>query len=195
MEDQVRRGASRVGPRGVVLLTPSVITTYTGREFRPLRPRVGDVDIRVIAHSLSMICRFNGHVARFYSVAEHCVLVSLMVPPSDALAGLLHDAAEAYVADVSTPVKRARGFAFYRRTEDRILAAVLARFGLLPPLPWSVHCADQRLVVEEARRLFLSPPAWTDGLPGAPDAAIVGLPPEQAEVLYLDRFRELFGCE
>lgn len=47
------------------------IQTWSGVAFEPLNPRVEDVRVEDIAHSLSLICRFNGHCARHYSVAEH----------------------------------------------------------------------------------------------------------------------------
>ena len=71
------------------------IQTYTGRQFWPLDPRVDEIHIEDIAHSLSMRCCYGGHLTDFYSVAEHSVLVSLHVPQEFALWGLLHDAAEA----------------------------------------------------------------------------------------------------
>lgn len=81
------------------------IMTYTGRRFWPLAPRAEDVDIRDIAHALALKCRYGGHSSRFYSVAQHSVLVSHYVPTKHAMAGLLHDAAEAYLADIPRPVK------------------------------------------------------------------------------------------
>ena len=83
------------------------IQTFTGRAFYVLDPRPEDVDIEDIAHALSMQCRFAGHCREFYSVAQHSVTASWLVPPEDALWGLLHDAAEAYVVDLPRPIKRA----------------------------------------------------------------------------------------
>jgi hypothetical protein len=171
----------------------SFITTYTGGEFTPLTPRGEDVRIEDIAHALSMICRFTGHVARFYSVAEHCVNVSRLVPPQDALAGLLHDASEAYVADVSTPVKHSPQFTEYRVVEDRLLGVIFEKFGLPPEIPESVHRADKQTVLAEAAELFQTPPFWTEGHEPLP-FPIVGHSPRVAERLYLERFKELTRC-
>ena len=78
----------------------------TGLPFWPLDPRPEEVRIEAIAHQLGNLCRFNGACKVFYSVAQHSVLVSYLVSKRYALAGLLHDAAEAYLGDVIRPLKR-----------------------------------------------------------------------------------------
>lgn len=166
------------------------IGTYSGGRFWPLDPRPEDVRIEDIAHALSMVCRFTGHCARFYSVAEHSVLVSRLTP-TDTLAGLLHDAAEAYVADVSSPVKRSEEFAAYRDIEDRIQRVIFARFGLAPDISEDVHLTDRLLGAGEARVLFRERPGWADERPAVGEDLIAALPPGAAEDLYLARFREL----
>lgn len=81
------------------------ILTRSGRKFDLARPTADMVDPADIAHSLSMQCRFNGHTSRYYSVAQHSYLVADLVPAEDQLAGLLHDATEAYVGDLVRPLK------------------------------------------------------------------------------------------
>lgn len=81
------------------------IQTYSGERFELLDPSLDSIKIADIAHSLSMLARFNGHTRVFYSVAEHSVLVSEIVPEEFALFGLLHDASEAYIGDMASPVK------------------------------------------------------------------------------------------
>ena len=107
------------------------LQTFTGKKIDLINPTREMVDIEDIAHALSMICRYNGHCRDFYSVAEHSVMVEAMgsqillwresernsgrlsVPPrptseivQQSLALLLHDAAEAYIGDITTPLKR-----------------------------------------------------------------------------------------
>jgi len=79
--------------------------TYTGKKFWPLDPRSEEINIEDIAHSLAFSCRFNGHCNKFYSVAQHSVFVSTLVRPSEVLAALLHDSAEAYLGDIISPLK------------------------------------------------------------------------------------------
>src|SRR5438093_1391342 len=104
--------------------------TYSGAKFYPMHPRAEDVDPIDIAHSLSLLCRYNGHLDRFYSVGEHCVLMSQAVGPENALWALLHDATEAYVGDMVRPLKLQQPS--FVEAEDRVMAAICERFGLDP---------------------------------------------------------------
>lgn len=79
--------------------------TYTGVKFWPFDPRPEEVRIRDIAQQLSLTCRFGSACREFYSVAEHSLFVARMMPKEDALFGLMHDAAEAYLGDVPHPQK------------------------------------------------------------------------------------------
>ena len=169
----------------------SWIQTYTGRQFFPLEPRPDDIDIRDIAHSLSLQCRFNGHCRGFYSVAEHSVRVSRILDGRERLWGLLHDAAEAYISDLPRPLKAtAPGF---RAAEDRLLEVIVARFGLAWPMPAHVAHADEVLLATEMRDLMAPPPApWLlDARPLA--ETVVPVAPDAAERMFLARFAELGG--
>ena len=165
------------------------IQTYTGKQFFPGDPRRSDIDIVDIAHALSQQCRFNGHCLRFYSVAEHSVRVSLALPTDLALWGLLHDAAEAYVADLPRPVK-AR-FPAFRDLEDRLLRRVVEKFGLPWPMPKAVHEADTILLATEARDLMAPPPApWNLGAEPLVEV-IEPWSQENAKAAFLAKFEEL----
>ena len=89
----------------------SAIMTYTGTMFDPLNPKPDQIDSRDIAHALSMLCRANGHFKTFYSVGQHCVncmqeAAARGYSRKVQLACLLHDASEAYLSDVTRPVKQ-----------------------------------------------------------------------------------------
>lgn len=176
------------------------IQTYSGRPFWPLDPRPEEICIEDIAHALAHQCRFAGHVKRFYSVGEHCVRVSFICDPADALWGLLHDAAEAYLVDLPRPIKRHSEIGqMYSEVERRLMAAVCERFGLAVEEPESVGVADKILLGIEARDL-MAPllPGWEKWL------ALIGnrterindtLTPPDAERRFILRFKQLGGQE
>lgn len=137
--------------------------TYTRKkiDFDRVTPR--DIEIHDIARALSHLCRFGGHVKKFYSVAQHSVMVSEIVPPEHQLAGLLHDAAEAYVGDIIWPVKSAGENKSLARLEQYVQQAIDEAFGL-KGIPQCVKDADCRMLLTEARDLFdggqLQPMDW-----------------------------------
>lgn len=164
------------------------IQTYTGRAVNPLTMTVDDVDQIDVAHHLSMLCRYNGAVSRFYSVAEHCVLLSHAVAPGNALWALLHDATEAYVGDMVWPLKNV--ISEFEVVEDRLMAVICERFGLAPEQPAEVREYDRRIVVDERDALVRWPnPLAFGALEGkAPlGLAIHGWHPARAEEEYLHR--------
>jgi hypothetical protein len=134
--------------------------TFSGRQFWPLDPRPEDVDIADIAHALSMDCRYGGHGRRFYSVAEHCVLMARAVSPKNRLLALMHDSPEGYLRDLIRPVKRS--MPIYQATEAAIWLAICARYGMPTDLPAEVHLADTRILVDEREQNMAPPPAPWD---------------------------------
>lgn len=166
------------------------IQTFTGRQFFPLDPRPEDIDVYDIAHALSQLCRFGGHVRQFYSVAEHCVLLSHAVPPPFALWALLHDASEAYCVDLPRPIKYM--LPEYRQMEDMILVAIAKRFQLNETcIPSLVNEYDARILMDERAALMGPPPAPWSGAAEPLGVQIEGWWPGKAENLYFDRLHEL----
>lgn len=164
--------------------------THSGRRFYPKDPQAADMDPRDIAHALSLLCRYGGHIDRFYSVAEHCILMSMVVPPEDALAALLHDATEAYVVDVPRPLKRY--LPEYKAIEAEVWKAIAERFNVPLELPASVHEADTRILLNETSVLMSNAEVWDSvkGLQPLP-IYVVGWEPSSAEAYYLERLTQL----
>jgi uncharacterized protein len=135
----------------------SILRTYTGRRFHHARPRTHEICIEDVAHALSLICRYTGHVAVMYSVAEHCVRVSMLFKdPTLALWGLMHDASEAYFSDMHRYLKRLPEMEQYRKLENRCMGVVAKKFKLDPcraKEPVEVQIADRRLALTEMRDL------------------------------------------
>jgi len=168
--------------------------TFTGRRFYPMDPRPEEVDPADIAHALSLLCRYGGHLDRFYSVAEHCVLMSEWVAPENALAALLHDATEAYVVDVPRPLKRY--LPEYRSIEDAVWNAICLRFHVAGDLPAEVKEADNRIILTERNALMSNAGVWAqDGIVEPLPVAIVGWSPAEAELVYQGRLAELMAVK
>jgi uncharacterized protein len=164
------------------------LQTFTGKQFYPRDPRVEDVDIRDIAHALSLVCRFGGHVKELYSVAQHSVIVSEIVPDHLALEGLLHDAAEAYIGDMVRPLKEA--MPAYKEVEIGIEKVIADRFGLAFPFPGEIKAADLRACITEKRDMHnVQRPGRQIAVPLS--ETIVPWPSAFAETTFLCRFTEL----
>lgn len=167
--------------------------TASGRKVHALDPQPDRINIHDIAHALSNVCRFGGQCRHFYSVAQHSVLVSEIVPPEDALWGLLHDATEAYIGDIIRPLKRE--LPDYKAIERLWECAIAVHFGLPLELPPSVKRADHVVLATE-RRDLMPPEAqcnWIEDEQGfrALPQRIRPLSPEVARELFHDRFNEL----
>ncbi|MGE0363037.1 MAG: phosphohydrolase [Vicinamibacterales bacterium] len=170
------------------------LQTYSGRAVDPLAPRVDDIDRRDIARALSLQCRFGGHIRRFYSVAQHSFLVSQAVPAADALWGLLHDASEAYLMDLPTPVKETGPLRGYRGVEAQLQRTIYQAFGLRGQEPASIREADLGLLLLEVDALHPSPAAFAAHRGQVPIPAVTVEPwrtPAIAEAAFLQRLDEL----
>lgn len=167
------------------------MATYKGNRFDFNNMGKTVLDIEDIAHSLSLVCRFGGHCREFYSVAQHSVYVSQLCKPDHKLAGLLHDATEAYIGDMVTPLKRlVPDFQNYEGDLWRVLAK---QFGLPREMPQDVRDADITMLAAEARDL-LNADVSTWGLKAAPESIkIVPWAPKLAEKYFLEAFHTMDG--
>lgn len=174
----------------------------SGRQYWPLDPREEDVEIEDIAHSLSLQCRFAGHIARHYSVAEHSIRAAACVRPElmpgvpehiVRFATLMHDSPETYVVDVPRPLKRYLGA--YNEIESINARVIERRFGLPEGcFEWpAVKQADETMLFTERRDLLKPPPAqWgvAQGCTAEPLQMKIGLvSPERLEEDFLAVFR------
>jgi hypothetical protein len=175
--------------------------TFSGRKVDLEYPKPEDISIEDIAHALSRICRYGGHCKDFYSVAEHSLLVEKVIDANFpdckpmSMAALLHDAAEAYLGDIITPLKKTLTQTTY--IEGRWLDTIAEKFKLsvkLNPLPRSVKSADKFILAIEVKTLFSSTlPDWgfQPNLPKIPSHFHPRcLSPAEAEKAFLTRFHE-----
>lgn len=133
-------------------LSQTWIRTASGKVFDLVDPTPEMFDIEDIAHALSHICRFTGHTRHFYSVAQHSVAVSML---TDSLEGLLHDATEAYIGDVSRPLKRLPDMWGYKAVETRLYGALARWAGIPEDQSPGVKVADNTLLATEMRDLMV----------------------------------------
>lgn len=169
------------------------IETFSGKKFYFLDPTPEMIDIEDIAHSLSRQCRFSGHLSKFMSVAEHSVNVSKL--SFDQLSGLMHDASEAYLLDIPSPVKQY--LANYKELENRIMDAIATRYNFQWPLPPDVKDADAAQLVIEAKYLLPSKGAdWAYMY----EVALEGIKPEcwspdRAKRKFLNQFERVISAQ
>lgn len=132
-----------------------MIYTHTRRYVNPLDVPVEQIDIRDIAHHLSLINRFNGATRRPISVAFHSLWVANLVPDRFKLQALLHDGSEAYIGDITKWLKQTETFEGYRAVEKVLQSRVFQRFGVILDEPDKemddiVRAADKMMVRIEA---------------------------------------------
>jgi uncharacterized protein len=186
--------SSEAEGRDKVSLRPDILTA-SGNYFNFIEPQDNAVLVTDIAHALANVCRFGGHTREFYSVAQHSVLASEIVAPELALAALFHDATEAYIGDVTRPLKNL--LPDYRAIEARLHADIFRKLGLPEELPAEVKTADLILLATEQRDLMPEhDDVWAliatiDPLPDS----IVPWSPNEAEEYFLERYRELVSAD
>lgn len=179
------------------------IQTYTGQKFYPLNPKPENIFIEDIAHSLSLQCRFTGHVKNFYSVGFHSILVSEYCSEENRLWGLLHDASEAYLSDLARPIKRYSHLgAVYKEVEDRLMEVICEKFELPKDMPAEVHEVDTRMLMTEKRDLLLTSIEWDGAWNNSPcqpkaepyiEKIVQCEKPHITEFIFLKRFYQFYG--
>lgn len=174
----------------------SWIQTYTGKSVFPARPEGGAFDIVDIAHALALVNRYTGHTRVPYSVAEHSVRVMQSIPfsePKLRLAALMHDASEAYLADLARPVKVLPVMVEYRTMEARLQGAIEVHFGINPSADEHerIKYADNTLLATEKRDLMARPPSPWGNLPAPLMETITPWSWDKAKHVFLESFYDL----
>jgi len=165
----------------------------SGKKVNPFNMYEDDIDIKDIAHALSLICRYGGHCKKFYSVAEHSIRVAENVDQKYKLAALLHDAAEAYIGDNIRPVKY--NIPVLQSVEDEILPIIMSRFSV----KWDkrtmevVREADNIVGATEGRDLMYHVEDWGN-LPEPLKDKIIPLElPYSVERFFITKFLDYGG--
>lgn len=169
--------------------TGAWIQTYSGKRFYFTNPNPDDLDIEDVAQALSKQCRFAGHIKKFYSVAEHSLYVSYL--SQNPLEGLLHDASEAFLVDMPSPIKAE--LPEYRKVEQGIMDVVAKKWNFPWPMSADTHECDRIMLVEEAESL-LNTCEWIEEYrpkSGRRGILPVGLSPDEAYTAFMTRYKQL----
>jgi uncharacterized protein len=175
------RGPPVSKPQALQMMHSGIIIDLLDPGATPVKLLIDDV-----AHHLARICRFAGAPDRHYSVAEHSVWVSHRVPTHLALGALLHDAAEAYLGDFTSPLKRC--LPDYRAIEDRMNMAIAAKFSAEMMFDAAVKRADHEMCGVEASRMMPHHSEYWAGFKDDPEQFIEYWSPEEATRRFLERY-------
>ena len=169
----------------------SIVRTYTGKNLDLLNPDPKEIDIKDIAHHLAKLDRYNGAGHYTFSVGHHSLLVSDALPKEYKLHGLLHDATEAYLGDVVSPLKQL--LPEYRKIEQGVMNAICTKFEITFPRPCIIKKADMSVMAAEMNQVV----KWPDlpqkqGLPEPPKGMVIEpMNWQKVKKVFLERFKEL----
>lgn len=171
------------------------ILTASGKHMDFTDPQPNQIDVLDIVQGLANECRYAGQCKAFYSVAQHSVLTSYIVPKAFALEALLHDATEAYCKDIPRPLKAL--LPDYQAIEQRVDAVIRARFGLPETPSFEVKKADLILLATERRDLMPhDATAWPSISGIIPlERRITAVPAGRAYAQFMRRFIEIIQGE
>lgn len=160
-------------------------------------PHSAEVTITDLAGSLAKVCRFSGHIPYFYSVAQHSVNASYIVPPELAFDALMHDTSEAFTNDIPTPLKAE--IPAFKELENRIEGAMSERFGFTYPLGPIVKHADMQMLWWEKLYIKMDTDEWAyfDGYDMSDtvhrEVDLSSWQPAKAQTMFLTRYIQLGG--
>lgn len=169
----------------------NTVRTYSGNDVDLLNPDPRTIAIEDIAHHLAKLDRYNGASHFPYSVGQHSLLVSDLLPKQLKLTGLLHDATEAYLGDVVSPLKAL--LPEYRKIESNVYQAVCKAFSIPYPRSKCIKQADRAIMAVEMEQVVM----WPDlskrpDLPPAPEnVKITPMRWQDVKEAFLERFRSL----
>jgi hypothetical protein len=161
------------------LFMPDSIRVHSGKYLNLLKMDPDTIDIEDIAHGISHQCRFGGHMQLFYSVAQHSVWCSYQAETVElAFEALMHDASEAYLVDIPTPVKRM--IPDYYVIEEKLMRIICAKYEICYPMSPLIKKIDANALQFE----------WDNGVLSK-CLEPIALPQPEAKQAFLNRFEEL----
>lgn len=171
--------------------TPTWIRTYSGKKFHVFDPKPKDIYVEDMAHATSLICRFTGHTEELYSVGQHSLLVMELCPPEFKLEGLTHDFPEAFLTDVSTPVKKQ--MSEYKQWENKIHEVIAQKYHLQYPMPPIIKEIDTEVFHMEWAYLMERGKKVKSGKYRMEREEFRILPPKEVERRIIENFNKLLA--
>jgi len=162
---------------------------YNSKIVHPFMPKPENFTLETVAHALSLKTRFNGHCNFFYSVAQHCVLVSEFCSPDNALWGLLHELDEVFLPDIPRPIKRE--IPQWKKIAELHMRAGAEAFSLEYPFPEEIHYVDAAALKAEMFDVMSAPPKPWGELPPRLEQTILPMTWQDAKQSFINRFYEL----
>lgn len=174
-----------------------LVMNASGKMINPYKLKDDDFDPRIIAQTLSRVCRFWSQTSEFYSVAQHCLIMEKLFEDIELKKwAMLHEVFEGLTGmDVPTPIKHSPEMLNYREAEDEALLQAAKVFNLSPPMPQEIKVMDKRLMTTEALRFMNTTNYnWLEIAEPLP-LSIIGKPMDmkEAEIAFLTRWYELFN--
>ena len=167
------------------------IQTHSGQRVSITDPDPKDINIEDIAWALAHQCRFAGHCKKFYSVAEHSLLVASYLHREVRVEALLHDAAEAYIIDIPSPLKQL--LPDYKIFEKRFESAIWQALGLKELSPDEkklIKFADRVALATEANILMRNTDDWEILQGFKPQGHIHGYDHYEAYTIFTEKFAD-----
>ncbi|SDT46562.1 hypothetical protein SAMN05192545_3951 [Maribacter dokdonensis] len=152
------------------------IRTHSGLYLNVVNPKPDQICIEDIAHALSRVPRFAGHLDAFFSVAQHSLNVSHLSPDEYKLEGLLHDATEAYLADLPSPLKN--HCPGYKELEARLYYVIAKKYGIPSETSLTVKNVDRMMLETEFRTYHIG-------------KAEVKSTPDKIKRIFIEQFKQL----
>lgn len=173
------------------------VMNASGEMIDPFNLKKSDYDPRIIAQTLSRVCRFWGQTSEFYSVAQHCLVMENLFEDIELKKwAMLHEVFEGLTGmDIPTPIKHSDYMLEYRDAENRCLFQAAEIFGLTPPVPKEIKIADKKLMVTEALRFMNTTNYNWKEIAEPYKISVIGRPMDmkEAEIAFLTRWYELFS--
>lgn len=132
------------------------IRTSSGIYINIFEPTLDMICIEDIAHALSNQCRFGGHLPKFYSVLQHCIECMKRAPRHLKLEALMHDASEAYLLDIPTPIKGR--LSNYKEIENDLMKTISNKFNFSWPMDSTIKKIDREVLEFEWEHFMLEIP-------------------------------------